>query len=443
MHRRYLIALIAVLLFALGSGVAYQRLSAVPERIPVENCLFGADAQELRSGMEAGAFNVVGKQKHFLARQYFAAAVRGQEAIGVPARQGWLNAAAAVGGAFLVSGFLLVLGLGQPLRVAVPGSLLLGASNAVAIHYAIPETYLLTGTLSLLALWAMVRVDRSRLSPWARTGSVTLAVGIAALAHLPAAALLLVHGALELCRRPGLEPGPLSSAREADGGPGSRPRRRGWLGRQEWVGRISAAAAILLFIGLAPSLFLTGTGWANDYVRDYASLAGFSDAAVLGDYLATIGLFSMIAPFDTCACRYVASDAARLLADPWRLLLLAGVFGGLMLGLARLRGSAHAGFIAGLAAWFGVTALFYLWFFPYEAMLPGLLFAIPIGLMLILGLAQWRYGCIGLGLLAFGLSMANDPQRWPSVERFGQCCPRERWSPWPLPPEQWLPPEQL
>lgn len=437
MRQGSLIALIAVLLFALGSGVAYQRLSTVPERIPVENCLFGADAQEFRTGMEAGAFNVVGKQKHFLARQYFAAAVRGQEAIGVPARQGWLNAAAVVGGAFLVSGLLLLLGQGQPLRVAVPGSLLLGASNAVAIHYAIPETYLLTGTLCLLALWAIVRVDRSRLSPWGRTGGVTLAVGIAALAHLPAAALLLVHGVLELCRRPGLAPGPLSSEREADSNPGSRPGRRGWLGR------VSAAAAIALFIGLAPSLFLTGTGWANDYVRDYASLAGFSDAAVLGDYLATIGLFSMVAPFDACACRYVAADAARLLADPWRLLLLAGVLGGLMLGLARLRGSAHAAFIAGLSAWFGVTALFYLWFFPYEAMLPGLLFAIPIGLTLTLGLAQWRYGWIGLGLLAFGLAMANDPQRWPSVERFGQCCPRERWSPWPLPPEQWLPPEQL
>jgi hypothetical protein len=437
MRQGSLIALIAVLLFALGSGVAYQRLSTVPERIPVENCLFGADAQEFRTGMEAGAFNVVGKQKHFLARQYLAAAVRGQEAIGVPARQGWLNAAAAVGGAFLASGLLLLLGLGQRLRVAVPGSLLLGASNAVAIHYAIPETYLLTGTLCLLALWAIVRVDRSRLSPWGRTGGVTLAVGIAALAHLPAAALLLVHGVLELCRRPGLEPGPLSSEREADSGPGLRPGRRGWLGR------VSAAAAIALFIGLAPSLFLTGTGWANDYVRDYASLAGFSDAAVLGDYLATIGLFSMMAPFDACACRYVAADAVRLLADPWRLLLLAGVLGGFMLGLARLRGSAHAAFIAGLAAWFGVTALFYLWFFPYEAMLPGLLFAIPIGLTLTLGLAQWRHGWIGLGLLAFGLAMANDPQRWPSVDRFGQCCPRERWSPWPLTPERWLPPEQL
>lgn len=416
MHRRYLIALIAMLLFALGSGTAYQRLATVPERIPVENCLFGADAQEFRTGMEAGAFNVVGKQKHYLARQYFAVAVRGQEAIGVPARQGWLNAAAAVGGAFLVSGFLLVLALGQPLRVAVPGSLLLGASNAVAIHYAIPETYLLTGTLCLLALLVILLVDRSRLSAWGRTGVVTLATSIAALAHLPAAALLLVHAALELCRRPG---------------------------RREWLGRISAAAAFALFIGLAPSLFLTGTGWANDYVRDYASLAGFSDGGVLGDYLATIALFSMVAPFDACACRYVAADAMRLLGDPGLLLLLAGVLGGLMLGMARLRGSAHTAFIAGLGAWFGVTALFYLWFFPYEAMLPGLLFAIPIGLTLILGLAQWRHGWIGLAMLALGLAMANDPLDWPSVERFGQCCPRERWSPWPLPPEQWLPPGQL
>ena len=437
MRQGSLIALIAALLFALGSGIAYQRLSTIPDRIPVENCLFGADAQEFRSGMAAGAFNVVGKQKHFLARQYFAAAVRGQEALGIPARQGWLVAAAAVGGAFLAAGFLLLVALGQGLRMAVAGAALLASVNAVAIHYAVPETYLLTATLVVLALLAMVLVERNDWSAARRTMVVTGAVSVAALAHLPAAAVLLVHGALELrhCER--------SEAIQ------SRVNRTGLLrcarndGLWGWATRLTCAAVIALFIGLAPSLFLTGTGWASDYVRDYASLSGFADSWVLADYLATITLFALVAPFDACSCRYLAEDALRLFADHGRLLILGGVIAGFVIGVKRIWHGRHQAFVLGLAAWFAVTALFYLWFFPYEAMLPAVLFAIPLGLRLIIGLGEWRYGWIAVAALALGLAMANDPLRWPSVERFGQCCPRERWSPWPLPPEQWLPPEQL
>ena len=421
MPRPWLIALIAALLFLLGSAGALQRLSTIPDRIPVENCLFGADAQEFRTGMEAGAFNVVGKQKHFLARYYFAAMVRGQEAVGIPARQGWLIAAALPGGVFGAAAFLLLIALGLSLRAALPGTLLLSSSNAVFIHFAIPETYLLTGVVVLLSLLAFVLVDRSRLSPLQRTGVAALVTSIAALAHLPAAAVLLVHGALEYSRRPG-----------------SRPGKRGGV-----FVRFASAAAIALLIGLAPSLFLTGTGWASDYVRDYASLAGFADGRVIGDYLATIGLFSLIAPFDACSCRYVAADALRLFVDPGRAILTVALLASLGLAIARLWRGPHRAFLLGLFGWFGVTALFYLWFFPYEAMLPGLLFAIPLGLTLVLGLAQWPHGWVAIFALAVGLSAVNEPLNWPPVERFGQCCPRERWSPWPLPPEQWLPPEQL
>ena len=421
MPRPWLIALIAALLFLLGSAGALQRLSTIPDRIPVENCLFGADAQEFRTGMEAGAFNVVGKQKHFLARYYFAAMVRGQEAVGIPARQGWLIAAALPGGVFGAAAFLLLIALGLSLRAALPGTLLLSSSNAVFIHFAIPETYLLTGVVVLLSLLAFVLVDRSRLSPLQRTGVAALVTSIAALAHLPAAAVLLVHGALEYSRRPG-----------------SRPGKRGGV-----FVRFASAAAIALLIGLAPSLFLTGTGWASDYVRDYASLAGFADGRVIGDYLATIGLFSLIAPFDACSCRYVAADALRLFVDPGRAILTVALLASLGLAIARLWRGPHRAFLLGLFGWFGVTALFYLWFFPYEAMLPGLLFAIPLGLTLVLGLAQWRHGWVAIFALALGLGAVNDPLNWPTVERFSQCCPRERWSPWPLPPEQWLPPEQL
>ena len=318
MPRAWRIALIAALLFVLGSAGAYQRLSTVPDRIPVENCLFGADAQEFRSGMEAGAFNVVGKQKHFLARYYFAAIVRGQEAVGIPARQGWLIAAALPGGALLAAAFLLLIALGLRLRAALPGAVLLGSTNAVAIQFAIPETYLLTGAVVLLALLAFVLADRSRLSPWQRTGVATVAASMAALAHLPAAAVLLVHGALEVvrARRPGLVPGPLAEWAGVEPDPAIRPGRR-----SARPTRFMVAAIVALFVGLAPSLLLTGTGWASDYVRDYASLAGFADGRVFGDFLATIGLFSLIAPFDACSCRYIAADALRLFADPGRALL--------------------------------------------------------------------------------------------------------------------------
>ncbi len=435
-----LVAMIVALLFALGSGVAHQRLSLIPDRIPVENCLFGGDAQEFRTGMVAGAFNVVGKQKHFLARQYFAALVRGQEAVGIPARQGWLVAAALPGGLFLASAFLLLIALGLPVRAALPGAVLLASSNAVAIHFAIPETYLLTGTVVLLALLTFVMVDHSRLSPWRRTGIATVAASIAALAHLPATAVLLVHGALEFsrARRPGLVPGPLAEWAGVEPDPAIRPGRRSARST-----RLAVAVGVALFVGLSPSLFLTGTGWASDYVRDYASLTGFADSVVVGDFMATIGLFSLIAPFDACACRYVAADALRLLADPWRAVLAVGLLAGFGAAVVRLWHGPHRAFVLGLSGWFSVTALFYLWFFPYEAMLPGLLFAIPLGLTLVLGLAQWRYGWVAIAALALGLAVANDPLRWPSVERFSECCPRERWSPWPLPPERWLPPEQL
>jgi hypothetical protein len=440
MPQRWRIALIAALLFLLGSAGAHQRISVIPDRIPVENCLFGADTQEFRTGMAAGAFNVVGKQKHFLARYYFAAMVRGQEAVGIPARQGWLIAAALPGGAFGATAFLLLIALGVSMRAALPGTLLLASSNAVFIHFAIPETYLLTGAVVLIALLTFVMVDRSRLSPWQRTAIATVAASIAALAHLPAAAVLLVHGALEIARarRPGLVPGPLAKWAGVQHDPAIRPGRRSAHPTQ-----FTLAAAISLFIGLAPSLFLSGTGWASDYVRDYASLAGFTDSAVLGDYLATIGLFSLIAPFDACSCRYVAADALRLFADPVRAVLTVALVAGFCAAIVRLWRELHRAFLLGLFGWFGVTALFYLWFFPYEAMLPGLLFAIPLGLTLILGLVQWRFGWVAIFALALGLAAANDPLRWSPVERFGQCCPPERWSPWPLPPEQWLPPEQL
>ncbi len=440
MPRAWRIALIAVLLFVLGSAGAYQRLSTIPDRIPVENCLFGADAQEFRSGMEAGAFNVVGKQKHFLARYYFAAMVRGQEAVGIPARQGWLITAALPGGALLAAAFLLLIALGLRLRAALPGAVLLGSTNAVAIQFAIPETYLLTGAVVLLALLAFVLADRSRLSPWQRTGVATVAASMAALAHLPAAAVLLVHGALEVARarRPGLVPGPLAEWAGVEPDPAIRPGRR-----SARPTRFMVAAIVALFVGLAPSLLLTGTGWASDYVRDYASLAGFADGRVFGDFLATIGLFSLIAPFDACSCRYIAADALRLFADPGRALLAVALFAGLVAAIARLWRGRHRTFLLGLSGWFGVSALFYLWFFPYEAMLPGLLFVIPLGLTLVMGLAEWRYGWVAIVALALGLAAVNDPLRWPAVERFSECCPRERWSPWPLPPDRWLPPERL
>ncbi len=405
------VALLVGVVFAI---VGHVRLAHTAHTVHFENIIFGADNLDNFKGIMSGRYGVVGSRKHALAQIVFAALTAPQKWLGVSARDSAVNTLALVVGLFGACFFVLCIRIGASRLLALAACVFVFATNAFAFQTALFETYILTALVSSLAFLLFLELsDHVTARPVWCAIFAGAAGGIAGLANTSAAAVVLVYSSIAWSR---LDRHPRLS--------------RAWLG-------VAVPCALSLSCAVAPSVlrdFLHHDAplqWAVQYTSQWGSLGNFSNASLTSDYVVTFLLFSWVSAGIEPICRYIDSDAVRLVHAPWALL---GLVGGLVLvGYAArriVREREALPLAAGFAMVYGVFFAFYWYFNPWEGMLYSCQWMLMIVCLIVLGLRTARGAAIAILGVAVAMLVSNEPLTWPTRETFEQACPDDHLPPW-------------
>ena len=401
--RRHRSDLLAALLIGLAISVffAWRILSSIAAGT-VDNAVFGADhAENLRALGDHRPWGL-GYAKHLAAVIWAAATILPVQLLGVPTGlASAISFAVALGGGQGAQ-FLALRYLGAPRKGAIALTLLSLSAYSYSTAGSVLDIYALTVAAVQGGILLMLWLPGPVLARLGNPVAAGLAAAAAALVNIPAAAYALVTSQL-------------------------LAKHDRWLARVRAMVIAGLCAAAIGAIPLAGLGLTTGAGERQAAaVQQWASIDHFSDPVILSDYGATLAAFSLVSPTAQVQCRYLAPQMADYVADPLRLLALAGWWLLLGTGIAiGLRSSGRWLVGSALLASMGI-ALFYVYFAPQAAQL----FAVqllPAQILVILPVIQrWKHAWLPVGAVAMLAAIVNWPALANSpVNDFAAMCPPE------------------
>lgn len=339
------------------AALSAWRIDATEVATLVNNCIFGADTETYSRWLDQGNYLGLGVKKHTLSVILIAMIASPLAWAGVPHSLAAIAAMAAVWGGVAAVAFLYFRRAGSSRPAALAFVTLALSSFGIATHAGIIETYgvtLLMIGIACLLLPAIARTcDRHPVTGALFAGGIGAGL---ALANAPSAAFILVY---LVCLPP----------------PDQFANRRTMA-----ICAVIPFVFILLAIA-GPALAAEGAAgatWHREYLERYARPENLMSASTLGNFLASVAVFSFVAPLEFVQCRFVLAQLMDVASRPLALAAYLGTISLVVVGTAAAMRSPRRREVLGLLG--AVTSVlgFYLYFNPDEALLYSPQWVLPL-----------------------------------------------------------------
>lgn len=374
------------------AAISAWRIDSSQAATIVNNCIFGADSVTFWRWLLEGNYMGLGVHKHALAVILVAVFAHPLVWMGVSNLTAVTFGMAAIWGLVASVAYVYFRQAGQARWAALATTTLAMSTLGVATHSGIAETY--GATLLMIGAAALLLPAIARISDRHMVASAGMAGGIGAglaIANAPSVAFLLIYYMCLPYKSNGAE-----------------------IGRRAIV-YIAIPLVLVTLALVSPAIAAegtAGTNWHSDYLGRYSNPANFTDGATLANYLASVFVFSFVAPLEYLQCRYVSSELVGLISRPAALAGYLATVSIVIYGIARaLRGSRQREAFGLLAAVASIL-IFYLYFNPDEALLysPQWLLALILAAAPnFRGAALWAGAAAALSL-SVNLPALHDPR---------------------------------
>lgn len=139
--------------------------------------------------------------------------------------------------------------------------------------------------------------------------------------------------------------------------------------------------AFILLAVVAPVLVAEGAAgatWHRDYLERYARPENLMSATTLGNFIASVVVFSFVAPLEFVQCRFVIAQLLDVASRPLALAAYLGTVSWVVIGIAGSLTSPRRREVFGLLAAVACVLVFYLYFNPDEALLYSPQWLLPL-----------------------------------------------------------------